>query len=202
MAPSGALANNDGFVAFEGRVYDAETCEVIPGCRVYALHIDTNQVYTAAPTDSRGRYALEGLPGGYYDLVVEFDGEVFLGNRVVEAASAGETSEISLSLGDPLPEDTEWWSADPDRRIAGLAQAPSGVARIIEGGSCEGVLFPPQVAQATPATATTAGGGASFWSANASWIVPALAAVGATAAGSVLTDDNDDNEDAPGSPFE
>lgn len=211
VAPGGswtclAEAASNGNVAFSGRVIDGRTGEAVAGARVYALHLDSKQVFTAAPAGNRGEYELSGLPYGYYDLVVEAPSGLHLGNRVVNAP-AGERVDISLSLEDPQPEDMEWWSADPNRRIAGLERAPDGVARIIEDNSRVMAWQPPAapkpvVASAKAASVANSGRFGTFWKANSGWLVPVLAVVGTFGVGLAITDDNDDNQDLPGSPFE
>ena len=117
--PVSAQGRAAGSVGFKGRIVD-ENGTPVAGAKVHAVHLDTKQVFTSSPSDPNGRYVLKGLPLGYFDLVVEGGGGVYLANRVVNAP-AGETVEISFMLGPPRPEDTEWWSADPNRRVAGLS---------------------------------------------------------------------------------
>jgi hypothetical protein len=194
-----------GGSSFDGRVYASERGDEVAGATVYALHLDTKQVFRSDLTDRSGRYLIRGLPTGYYDLIVEADGKLYLGNRVLDAP-AGESVEVSLVLGPPNPEDTQWWSAAPDRPIAGLNRPPDGVARIVEDRPRPGAVIPGETTRAATGAAEGAmraasAQGAGFWASNASWLVPTLAAVGITAGGFVLTDDND-ADDQPGSPFE
>ncbi len=186
-----------GAVGFTGKILD-EQGSSISGAKVHAIHLDTKQIFTSAPSSGSGEYALRGLPLGYFDLVVESSAGVFLANRVVNAP-AGETVEISLLLGPPRPEDTEWWSADPNRRIAGLDRSPDGVARIVEGKPPKAAAIARGGANPGIAPAATSSG-SGFWAANARWLVPTLAVVGAVGLAAVLSDDDD--EDVPASPFQ
>ncbi|RMF72966.1 MAG: carboxypeptidase regulatory-like domain-containing protein [Acidobacteria bacterium] len=185
-----AQAAVTGGVSFEGRILD-ENGSPVAGAKVHAVHLDTKQVFTSGPSDGSGHYTLRGLPIGYFDLVVESSSGLFLANRVVNAP-AGETVEISLLLGPPRPEDTEWWSADPNRRVAGLDRSPDGVARIVEGDPPRALAVPPAGGAAAP------GSSATFWARNGRWLVPTLAIL--AAAGIALALD-DDEKDQPASPF-
>lgn len=191
-----------GNVQIRGVIFSGETQEAVAGARVYAVHLDTKQVFTSAPSTASGEYALTGLPFGYYDMAIETTTGLYLSNRVINAP-AGERVEFSMVLGSPQPEDTEWWSAEPDRRIPGLDRVPDGVARIIEGipkrsalvAMASGTAAPAATPTAAAATGTAVRGGA------ASWLIPALAAGGFVALAVALDDDDDDQQDQGASPF-
>jgi hypothetical protein len=200
IAQTGAAGN----VVLEGKVLSADTGETLANARVYAVHLDTKQVFLSAPSSSSGDYQITGLPFGYYDLAVETPEGLYLANRVINAP-AGERIDVSVVLGPPQPEDTEWWSAEPDRRIPGLERVPDGVARIVEGRPprkseivagdvSPAATFPPAGAPArtAPAPAFAGVGG---------WLIPAAVAVGIVGLGVIATDDNDDAEDSAASPF-
>lgn len=148
-AGSSENASVHGAVAF------TEKAAPVAGATVYAVHLDTRQVLKSAPTSANGAYEISGLPFGYYDLAVETsDGSLYLANRVI-SAPPGERMEISLMLGPPQPEDTEWWSSAPDRRIPGLERTPDGVARVVEGKPRSAAAAGTSGAEsATPAGAT------------------------------------------------
>jgi hypothetical protein len=181
-----------GNVVVRGFVASADKATPISGARVYAVHLDTKQVFTSAPSAGDGAYQITGLPFGYYDLAVETPDGLFLANRVINAP-AGEKIEVSLMLGPPQPEDTEWWSAEPDRRIAGLDRVPDGVARIVEGKPR--ALPPGAVSGAQIATATGATG------ATSSLTLPLLLAGGVGLLAILIGNQDDNSEPAPVSPF-
>ncbi len=186
-----SAAGMAGSVVISGTVRAATNGQPVAGAQVYAVHLDTKQVFKSAPSDKDGKYTIPGLPFGYYDLAVLDTTGLFLANRVINAP-AGEKQEVSLSLGPPQPEDTEWWSAEPDRRIPGLDRVPDGVARIIEGRPPKTAIASSESAKgATTATAAKTGSGLKL----ASWLVPVLGGAGIIALG-LLADDNDkkDNE--------
>jgi hypothetical protein len=123
-------------------------------------------------------------------------------------APAGEKVEFSMVLGSPQPEDTEWWSAEPDRRIPGLDRVPDGVARIVEGIPKKSALMKmasgsgTAAATPSPAAAASAGGGtAAVGASTAGWLIPTLAAGGLVALAVAVDDDDDDQEDEGASPF-
>lgn len=172
------------------------------GARVYAVHLDTKQVFSSAPSTDKGEYALTGLPYGYYDLAVETSDGLYLANRVINAP-AGEKVEISMILGAPQPEDTEWWSAEPDRRIPGLDRVPDGVSRIVEGVPRKSTLVAiasGKTAATTGATAATTGAKV-FGTGTSSWLIPVLAAGGLAALVIIANDDDNSASDTGSSPF-
>jgi hypothetical protein len=190
-----------GTVTIVGTILSASTNQPMPGAQVYVVHLDTKQVFKSAPSEGNGKYQIQGLPFGYYDIAVLDTSGLFLANRVINAP-AGEKLEISLALGAPQPEDTEWWSAEPDRRIPGLDRVPDGVARIVEGRPPKGVA----AAKSTPAGATSgAATGSTVAKAGgrtklAAWLVPLLGGTGIIALG-ILADDDDEDEDDEATPF-
>lgn len=195
-------AGTAGNVVIRGTVYIADTGEAMVGAKVYAVHLDTKQVFSSAPASGKGEYQITGLPYGYYDLAVETVDGLFLANRVVNAP-AGEKVTLSLALGPPQPEDTEWWSAEPDRRIPGLDRIPDGVARIVEGIPRLGrqaIEAATGVAASTGAAASGAGAAGAAGT-MAAWVVPALVGGGLIILATTLDDDGADQEDPGASPF-
>ncbi len=191
-----------GNVEIRGVVFSGERQTIVAGARVYAVHLDTKQVFQSSPSNDKGEYDLTGLPYGYYDLAVETSDGLFLANRVINAP-AGERVEMSMILGPPQPEDTEWWSAEPDRRIPGLDRVPDGVARIVEGIPRKSRLV--EIASGKPtatgaSTRAATSGTRIFGGGKSGWALPLLAA-GGLAGLIILLDDDDDNEDGGSSPF-
>ncbi len=180
-----------GNVVIRGVVANANDAAAIVGARVYAVHLDTKQVFTSAPAAAKGEYQITGLPFGYYDIAVETADGLYLANRVINAP-AGEKVEISLLLGPPQPEDTEWWSAEPDRRIPGLDRVPDGVARIVEGRPSAARLASATKTAAAPAAASAGG---------SSLLVPGLLALGVLGLVVLVDQQNDEDEELQATPF-
>ncbi len=130
--PAALAAAPPGNVMLRGKIFALETGEPVGGAVVHALHFDTKALRSSLQTIGNGEYRIDALPFGYYDLIVEFEGKLYLSNRGFDS-DAGETLEISLIIGSGQPRATEWWSADPGRLIAGLDRPADGVAWIVEG---------------------------------------------------------------------
>ena len=194
LVPAAFAAAPAGNVSLKGAVVRGDKATPVTGARVYAVHLDTKQVFTSAPSADKGDYQLTGLPYGYYDIAVETSDGLFLANRVINAP-AGEKIEVSLVLGPPQPEDTEWWSAEPDRRIPGLDRTPDGVARIVEGRPRAGAMV---VAKAKGAAV---GAGAGAGTGGAGYLAPVLAAVGIAALGALVNHQKDSSSELPATPF-
>jgi hypothetical protein len=101
------------------------------GATVRAVHLDTNEIFEGAPTTADGKYEVKGLPYGYYNLIVETDGALYLSNRILNVPPEKKV-EASFALTESRPEEKEWWEAEPSRRVPGMDRPPDGVARIIE----------------------------------------------------------------------
>ena len=200
-APSGALAASN--VSMSGKVYESAAANTVSTGVVYAVHLTTKQVYQSEQIVAGGAYELKSLPFGYYDVVVVHSSRVYLANRVLNVP-AGEHMKVSFVLEEPDPNDTEWWSAAPDRQVPGLERTPDGVARIVEDDRALALLLGKGAGGAAGAGAATgaAAAGAGFWATSGGWLIPLVVATGITAGGFVLTEDNDDAEDEPASRFE
>lgn len=194
--PFNFAAGQTGNVAIRGKVFDMNSGDPLPGAIVHAVHLDTKDVYSSEPSSSSGAYVLDRLPFGYYDLAVESEGGLFLSNRVIRAP-AGEKITISMILGEPQAADTEWWSADPHRRIPGLDRAPDGVSRIVEGAPrrVPGALGDAPRPAVAKATGTVGADG------RRGWLIPALVAGGLMGLALVIEDDDDKAQDQGASPF-
>lgn len=192
-----------GSVVISGTVVSVSSGDNIAGALVYAVHLDTKQVYKSAATGDDGKYSIPGLPFGYYDIAVMDATGLYLANRVINAP-AGEKVDISLALGPPQPEDTEWWSAEPDRRIPGLDRVPDGVARIVEGRPPKGGLLMQagNEAAGNSAAVAAADSGAALSRKAASWLVPLLGGLGIIGLGILVDDDKDNKRDPQASQFE
>lgn len=193
-----------GNVSMSGKVYESAAANTVTTGVVYAVHLTTKQVYQSDQIVSGGEYSLEALPFGYYDIVVVHSSRVYLANRVLNIP-AGEQMKVSFVLEEPDPDDTEWWSAAPDRKVPGLERTPDGVARIVEDDRTLALLLGKGAggsAGAGAAAGSAAAAGAGFWATSGGWLIPLVVATGITAGGIVLTEDNDDAEDEPASRFE
>jgi hypothetical protein len=101
----------------------------LPGARVLAYHLSSEDVFTSEPTDSGGQYEIDQLPYGYYDLAVETADGLYVANQVVNVAPSGKAS-ISLELK-TLVQASAAGEAQA-RLFPGAEQDPSGVAAVSE----------------------------------------------------------------------
>jgi len=114
----------------EGRVLDSESGKGTPGAQVFAHHLDTGMVFSAPPTDERGRYRIEGLPIGWFDLYVETPDGLFVANQVVNMPPRGEV-DISLALT-KFEDKPPSWGVGRRRDVPGVDTPSIGEARLDE----------------------------------------------------------------------
>jgi hypothetical protein len=97
----------------------------VPGATVMAYHLSTGKLYTAPPTGANGEYSLDSLPYGYFDLAIETEAGVFVGNQVVNLAPASKAvvnfTTVEYGAGDPAA-----------RSFPGTDEESAGVARVRE----------------------------------------------------------------------
>lgn len=114
----------------EGRVVDSESGKGAPGALVFVYHLDTGAVFSAPPTDGRGRYRIEGLPIGWLDLYVQTPDGLFVANQVVNMPPRGEI-DISLAL-EKFEDNPSSWGVGRRREVPGVPTPPVGEARLDE----------------------------------------------------------------------
>jgi len=187
-----------GTASLKGRLFWEDSGEPISGATVHCIHLDTKAVLTAEPSAADGRYVLQNLPFGYYDCAVSTPQGLCLANRVINVP-AGETVEISMVIGAPNPEDTEWWSADSARKLPGLNEVPDSVCRIYEGVPKTAPRSEPKEAARGTARHRAATQGRWVDAAGHAWLVPALVGGGLAALLVIVNSDNDKDEN--GTPF-
>ncbi len=92
---------------------------------VWAYHLSTATMYRSEPTGADGRFTIEGLPPGYFDLAIETSYGFFVGTQVLNVPAGGR-AVANMSL---MPATTD--PAAP-RDFAGGERTPSGIAQFIE----------------------------------------------------------------------
>ena len=80
-----------------GRIFVADGVTPRAGVVVKAANLSTSQIFTSSRTDGSGRYALEGLPSGQYQIAVE-TGEGLYVNRDQVPVLKGRKTLFSLAL--------------------------------------------------------------------------------------------------------
>lgn len=97
--PTAVLASADT-ARLDGRIVAGDGESPLVDVEVVAYNLATESLYRSQPTDEAGRYRVEDLPAGYYDVAVETEGGLFLADRPVRVAQGGVAS-VSLSIGEP-----------------------------------------------------------------------------------------------------
>lgn len=113
-----------------GRIVLAPGGTPVESGRVRLLHLTGGRGFESAPTDARGRFELDGLPHGYFDLAVEQPAGLWLADRVINLPPAAKAELIlTLGAGSPggLPAGRSWpgWSG-PLAGALELREAPRG----------------------------------------------------------------------------
>jgi hypothetical protein len=83
----------DGTSAIAGTVLDANG-KKISGVRVHAYHLSSARLFASTPTGGNGKYRIEDVPYGYYDLAVETPDGLYVASRVVNVAPASTSAAI------------------------------------------------------------------------------------------------------------
>ena len=100
-----ALAAEGDAVAdrmLEGKIL-SDDGQAIQGAKIKVRNLDTGEEFTSAPTGGNGSYKLDNLPAGRYEIAVQTERGVYLGNRTVDLVN--QTSQTySFSLKNVPPE--------------------------------------------------------------------------------------------------
>ena len=117
--PAGAqdAAEEVGHGAIRGTLFQADEKTPLAGAKVIAINVRTGRQFTSEPTTEGGAYAVTGLTGGTYDIVLEVGGNLFVVDNIVDI-SPGEGVSRSFSVQPQRP---------ANRKIAKMA-APKGSA--------------------------------------------------------------------------
>ena len=94
---TGATAASAQDIIVSGRVTGAETGESLIGASVIVAEPETSIPIVGTVTDLDGRYTLEGIEPGTYDLIVRFVG--FAEARLAVTLAEGEPYRYDISLG-------------------------------------------------------------------------------------------------------
>jgi hypothetical protein len=104
---------------------ESTTGQPVVGATVMAYHLSTEQLYSSVPSGTDGEYELPTLPYGYFDLAVETEAGVFVGNQVINLAPASKAVVNFTTV--------EYGSGDPSARsFPGTGDPSAGVARVQE----------------------------------------------------------------------
>lgn len=90
------------------------------GGRVLAYEVAAATLRATQAIADDGSFRIEGLPHGWYELAVEFDGALYVGNRALDL-DPGSVRPVKIEL---LPPPT----GTSPRRFPGSPQEPTGLA--------------------------------------------------------------------------
>src|SRR6185436_10641976 len=83
--------------AFAGRITYQNSGSVLHGAVLEASHLGSHTVYTSAETSELGRYNLQDLPSGTYDLTVRTDRGIYAAESLVSLAP-GESKTLNFAV--------------------------------------------------------------------------------------------------------
>jgi hypothetical protein len=136
----------------DGQVFGPDS-KPVRGATVTVRALEGDKSWVSSPTDSRGRYSIQGLPYGWDDLVVTTEKGDFLGDQAINLPP-GTRVVMSFNLLETADKPASWWT---DRRVeppvgitvaevAGMAQSsqkligveywktPAGIAILVSAG--------------------------------------------------------------------
>jgi hypothetical protein len=79
-----------------GKVQDSDG-KPVRDAVVVAYHVSGKERFASAPTGGNGKYKLENLPFGYFDVGVETSGGVFVADRAINLPPAGK-AELTVTI--------------------------------------------------------------------------------------------------------
>lgn len=97
-----SAAEEIGHGAIRGTLYQADEKTPLSGAKVIAINVRTGRQFTSEPTGENGSYAVTGLTGGTYDVIVEVGGNLFVVDNIVDL-SPGEGVSRSFAVQPQRP---------------------------------------------------------------------------------------------------
>ncbi len=170
-----ALAAEGDAVAdrsLEGKIL-TDDGQAIQGAKVKLRNLDTGEEFTSAPAGGNGSYKLDNLPPGRYEIAVQTERGVYLGNRTVDLISK-KSQTYSFSLKNVPPEQALEEARRAREEEEGVPPAPPPTGR--------------------PPTGVAAGSKTSYWSNP--WTAT-FTVLGIAVGTAVLIDRIDDDDGSP-----
>ncbi len=175
-----ALAQDaPGGRTLEGKIL-AEGEQGIEGARVKVRNLQSGEEFTSAPTGPNGSYKLTDLPAGNYEISVQTERGIYLGNRTIDLMSKTNQT-YSFSLKNVPPEQ----ALEQARR----AREEAGVKEDDE-------RFKPPATARPPTGVAAEAAKMSFWSNPRAAVLAGLAIV----VGAAIIIDELRDDDGDGSP--
>ncbi|MFC1853455.1 carboxypeptidase regulatory-like domain-containing protein [candidate division CSSED10-310 bacterium] len=92
------------------RIFWLEDDEPVEGAKVYLKNMATSKTYRGSKTDSKGcsfvTKRLDKVPAGEYEILVKFQGELYMFGDVIQALGEEGTFLTNICLGIPTEETT------------------------------------------------------------------------------------------------
>jgi hypothetical protein len=155
-APATAV-DEAGHGSLHGTLYQPDEKGPLAGAKVTAINTRTGKQYTSNVTTVNGGYAVDRLPEGTYDVVIEMGGILFVTERVIDIGP-GESVSKSYSVQPQRPANREipnlpkpkgsaalvgeaevkrpFWTSTGGKVLIGVLGA--GAAAAVAGGSSGG----------------------------------------------------------------
>ena len=97
-----SAAEEIGHGSIRGTLFQSDEKTPLAGAKVIAINVRTGRQFTSEPTTEGGAYAVTGMTGGTYDVVVEVGGNLFVVDNIVDL-SPGEGVSRSFSVQPQRP---------------------------------------------------------------------------------------------------
>jgi hypothetical protein len=127
-----------------GKIYAADGKRTIAGVVVRAVDLNDGSEYRSEPSDGKGRFRLEGIPHGYYDIGFEAPDGLYVGSQVINVPPGGygvvavRLGVVATDDGSTFPEAERQGVAVLERKlnVREFWRSPKGIAIIAAvGGS-------------------------------------------------------------------
>jgi hypothetical protein len=96
----------------------------VSGATILSYHLASEQIFSSSPTAGGGEFEVLGLPFGYFDLAVETDEGLFVGNQVVNVPPSGKLALVFTVQPHATGDD------EAGREFPGMDRPSSGVANV------------------------------------------------------------------------
>lgn len=111
-------------------MFKADGVAPITGVKVTAIRLRSEKQYTGDPTFKGGRYLVDGLPAGNYDVVIEASRSVFVVDQILDLnPSEGVTRSSSIQ------------SQRPADRVIARTPPPKGSATVVGGTEAQATFW-------------------------------------------------------------
>jgi len=104
--------------SLEGKVFGPDG-KPVRRATVTVRALEGDKTWASSPTDSRGRFSIQGIPYGWDDLIVTTEKGDFLGDQAINLPP-GTRVVVNFNLLETADKPASWWT---DRRV----EPPAGI---------------------------------------------------------------------------